>query len=452
MHPLKHLINDPSRIIEGTAIDAHYLTDGLKHHIGHADWLLFPLDSAEIVQIMRYANQHKIAVTTRGAGTNLVGSTLPQGGIVLDLSRMDKIIELDKETFTLTVEPGVLLETVQQYVEQEGFFYPPDPGAKRSTIGGNISTNAGGMRAVKYGVTRDYVLALEVVLANGDIIEVGSKNLKDNTGLSLINLFVGSEGTLGIITRCTLKLIALPQVSETVIIGFDSIEQAVNNVVTVLKTITPAALEFVERTVVEWGEHYSKVSFPLAEAKAYLIVMLDGADHDEVNKQRQRLLTALPNVSYAIPANKQETQAIWSVRGSLVRAVEAVSEQEPIDIVVPINRIADFVSYTKQLSAETAVRMIAFGHAGDGNIHLCLLRDGRDLSHWQITLAQVLAKLYTKCVEFKGLPSAEHGIGTAKVHYYEQALAPENRLLMQRVKAAFDPLNLLNNQVYQHHH
>lgn len=448
MKQIMEIINDPLRVITKSRIESPYLSDGLKLEHGQADLLVLPKTTQEVAKIMHYANQNGISVTPRGAGSNLVGSTIPNGGIILDLSLMNNIIELDKETFTVTVQSGVFLSDLQQYVEQHHLFYPPDPGEKKSTIGGNVSTNAGGMRAVKYGVTRDYVQALEVVLADGTILNIGSKNIKDNTGLSLKHLFIGSEGTLGVITQCTLKLIAKPSIIETMVVGFTSIEQAIANITKVLQTLTPTALEFVEQKVAKWGENYSGFEFPLPDSQAYLIIMLDGNDRNAIDKQREQLLTTLVNVPYVIPKTPAEAAQIWAIRGSLVRAVEAVTQQDPIDIVVPINRIADFVNFTKQLEIESGVRMLAFGHAGDGNVHLCILRDELDEAQWAIKLQQVHDALYQKCHELKGLPSAEHGIGTAKVKYFNAAIPLENRLMMQKIKQSFDPNNILNNQVY----
>lgn len=448
MQKITDIITDPNRIKFKQDIDSLYLTDGLKRQHGKADILVFPQTTQEVSAIMRFAYENNIDITPRGAGTNLVGSTIPNGGIVLDLSLMNNLIELDSETFTVTVQPGILLQDLQHIVEQHDLFYPPDPGEKKSTIGGNISTNAGGMRAVKYGVTRDYIQALEVVLADGTIINIGSKNVKDNTGLSLKHLFIGSEGTLGIITQCTLKLITKPKVFETIIVGFPTIEEAIANITTILNTLTPTALEFVERQVAQWGENYSGYQFPLPDSQAYLIIMLDGGDYQTVNNQRTQLLSALGSVDYVIPQTAEETKQIWIIRGSLVRAVEAVTEQDPIDTVVPINHIAAFVNYTKQLAKQTGVRMLAFGHAGDGNVHLCILRDKLNDQQWSIKLREVHDKLYQKCHELNGLPSAEHGIGTAKVKYFNAALPPENRLLMQTIKRSLDPKNILNNQVY----
>ena len=442
------IIKDSKRIVLADAIPQSYLTDGLKLKYGQADILVYPKTTEEVADVVKFANANNLNITTRGAGTNLVGSTIPNGGIILDLSLMNEIVKLDKETFTITVQPGILLQDLQQFVEQYDLFYPPDPGAKTSTIGGNISTNAGGMRAVKYGVTRDYVQALEVVMADGSVLNIGSKNVKDNTGLALKHLFIGSEGTLGIITQCTLKLIAKPKVSQTFVVGFNTIEQAIASITTILHTLTPTALEFVERKVAQWGEKYSGFQFPLPHSQAYLIIMLDGSDQQSIEQQRKQLLANLGDCDYFVAEDSNQASQIWTIRGSLVRAVEAVTEQDPIDIVVPINRIADFIHFTKQLEAKTKVRMLAFGHAGDGNIHLCILRDDRDDKQWDTDLQQVHQALYQKCLELGGLPSAEHGIGTAKVSYYNDAIPKANRQLMHAIKQQFDPKNLLNNQVY----
>ena len=448
MNKLTDIIKDPQRVVLQNAIPPSHLTDGLQLKYGQADILVYPKTTAEVVEVVKFAKANNLNITTRGAGTNLVGSTIPNGGIILDLSLMTNIVELDKQTFTVTVQPGILLQDLQQFVEQHDLFYPPDPGAKTATVGGNISTNAGGMRAVKYGVTRDYVQALEVVMADGSVLTIGSKNVKDNTGLALKHLFIGSEGTLGIITKCTLKLIAKPKVSQTFIVGFNTIEQAIANITNVLHTLTPTALEFVERKVAQWGEQYSGFQFPLPNSQAYLIIMLDGADLQTIEQQRQQLLANLGDCDFFVAEDSKQTNQIWTIRGSLVRAVEAVTQQDPIDIVVPINRIADFINFTKQLEVQTKVRMLAFGHAGDGNIHLCILRDDRDDHQWQSDLQLVHQALYQKCLELGGLPSAEHGIGTAKVSYYNDAIPATNRQLMRAIKQQFDPKNLLNNQVY----
>lgn len=324
-----------------------YQTDILGRLKGCAQAVVKPVTTQQVSQIMRYANQNKIPVTPRGAGTNLVGSTVPdRGGIVLDLSDMNRIIEVDQETMTATVEPGVVLQDFQQYVESLGLFYPPDPGEKLATIGGNISTNAGGMRAVKYGVTRDYVQGLEVVLADGTIMELGSKNRKDSSGLSLTNLVTGAEGTLAVITKCIVKLITRPETSVSAVIPFAGLQSGIENVLAIQKlSVHPTALEFVERKVIRLGEEFLSLTFPYPEAEAYIILTIDG---DEQQTQKELHLireTVLQHgaLDFLILDEEALTSRVWKIRGALVKAVEAVSEQEPIDIVVPVNRTADFV-------------------------------------------------------------------------------------------------------------
>ena len=255
---LRRIIADENRLLTGADIPAEYQSDVLGRVHGSAEALAFPLSTEEVSALLRYAHEHRVPVTPRGAGTNLVGSTVPlEGGIILDLSRMDRVLELDEDTMTVTVEPGMLLQDLQAYVEARGLFYPPDPGEKASSIGGNISTNAGGMRAVKYGVTRDYVMGLEVVLADGTVLTAGGKNRKDTTGLDLKEIVIGSEGTLAIITKCVLKLIPKPEKSISILVGYESLKAGIESVQKIIQAnINPTAIEFIERKVVQLGEDF----------------------------------------------------------------------------------------------------------------------------------------------------------------------------------------------------
>ena len=255
---LRAIITDENRLVFDP-IPSEYLSDALGRLHGEAEALVFPVSTEEVSGVLRYAHENRIPVTPRGAGTNLVGSTVPiQGGIVLDLSRMNRILELDKDTMTAVVEPGILLQDFQAFVEREGLFYPPDPGEKASSIGGNISTNAGGMRAVKYGVTRDYVRGLEVVLADGTVLNVGGKQVKDASGLSLKHLLIGSEGTLAVITKCLLRLIPKPETSVSILVPYADLNAGINSVLTILRAnANPTAVEFMERKVVALGEAFS---------------------------------------------------------------------------------------------------------------------------------------------------------------------------------------------------
>ena len=265
---LRSIIPDETSLLFAERIPPEYQSDALGRRTGTADALVFARSTEEVSGVLRYADENGIPVTPRGAATNLVGSTIPlHGGIILDVSRMNRILELDRDTMTATVEPGILLKDFQSYVEERGLFYPPDPGEKASSIGGNISTNAGGMRAVKYGVTRDYVRGLEVVLADGTVMQVGGKQVKDASGLSLKHLLIGSEGTLAVITKCLLRLLPRPETSVSVLVPYADLQTGIRSVLTILQAdANPTAVEFMERKVVALGEEFSGVKYPRPDA------------------------------------------------------------------------------------------------------------------------------------------------------------------------------------------
>lgn len=447
---LKSIIGDESRIIAGDIPDK-YLSDTLGRRHGTAAALVFPVSTDEVAGVMRYAWEHSIPVTPRGAGTNLVGSTVPHGeGIVLDLSRMNHVLEIDEETFTATVEPGVVLEDFQSMVEAKGLFYPPDPGEKTATIAGNIATNAGGMRAVKYGVTRDYVRGLEVVTADGRVITAGTKNVKDASGLSLKHLIVGSEGTLGVITKCILRLVPKPEVSRSALVPFGDLQTGISSVLKIIKAnANPTAIEFIERSVVELGESFTGQKFPCPEAKAYILLTFDGTSEQvDAGIERVKAVTkASGAIDFIELTDPAQAAAIWRVRGCLVKAVEAFSEQEPVDLVVPINRTAEFIEFVHKLEAESGMQMIAFGHAGDGNVHLCVVRGKRSDEEWEHELKANMTRLYNKAYELGGLTSGEHGIGLAKRPYFLANTNENNLEVMRAIKDALDAKHILNDHI-----
>lgn len=418
---LRDIVGDESRL-QFDSIPSEYLTDALGRLHGEAAALVFPLSAEEVSGVLRYAHEHRIPVTPRGAGTNLVGSTVPlQGGIILDFSRMNRILELDRDTQTITVEPGILLQDLQSYVESQGFFYPPDPGEKASSLGGNISTNAGGMRAVKYGVTRDYVRGLEAVLCDGTVIQAGGKQVKDASGLSLKHLLVGSEGTLAVITKCILRLLPKPETSVSILVPYADLETGIRSVLGILRAdANPTAVEFMERKVVALGEKFSGVTYPCPEAGSYILLTFDGRRVEvEANLEQVRgLVLESGALDYVVLTDPARAADIWKVRGALVKAVEAVSQQEPVDIVVPISRTADFIAFVNELEASSGVRMVSFGHAGDGNVHLCVVRGNRDDETWERDLHVVMDRAHHKAYELGGVASGEHGIGVSKRRYF----------------------------------
>lgn len=445
------IIKDESRVFFDKQIEGRFLSDTLGRLVGKADVLVFATSTEEVSALLKYADANKISVTPRGAGTNLVGSTVPQnGGIIIDFSKMNKILEFDADTFTATVESGILLKDFQAFVESKGFFYPPDPGEKSASVGGNIATNAGGMRAVKYGVTRDYVRGLEVVLADGSVTWVGSKNVKDASGLSLKNLIIGSEGTLAVITKCILKIIPKPEYSKSVLVPFADLESGISTVQKILfANANPTAVEFVERKVVELGEKFTGIKYPHPEAAAYLLLTFDGKQNEVKENLEIIKNVVLQNgaLDFVIPESPERLEEIWKVRGCLVKAVEATSEQEPVDLVVPIDKVAEFIEFVNKTQKKVGMQMVAFGHAGDGNVHLCVVRGSRSEEEWKTELQKNMECVYSKAYELGGLTSGEHGIGLSKRHYFLKETKNTNLQMMNAIKTSLDPHHILNNKI-----
>src|SRR5574344_1235796 len=428
-------------------IETKYLTDFVGARVGTADAYVKALDEEDVKNTLVIANSTRTPVVVRGAGTNLTGSTIPEGGIVLDVSGMNRILNLDEETLTVTVEAGVLLEDLIEDVEASGYLYAPDPAEKNASIGGNVSTNAGGMRAVKYGVTRNYVLALDLIKIDGTKVSLGAKTYKFSTGLNLQQLVVGSEGTLGVITKIVLKLLPLPEFTLNAVIGFDSLSDGIKNVNIIFKShLDPTAIEFVEKNAISYGEKFLNKEFPCQRAKAYLIVALDG-DKKGVYERFERLKKAVfdNGAIDVIPLDDENVaKEVWEIRGAIARAVNATGIWEPIDIVVPLDKICDYVEFVGSITKAGGPRIVAFGHAGDGNVHLCVLRDNIDLEKWPLALHQTMEKLYHKAYELGGVVSGEHGVGKGKREYFIQNTSQEQRAIMLGIKKSFDELNLLN--------
>lgn len=447
---IKFIIKDDSRVLYDYNIPAEYNHDELNTVQGNAELVVKVKSTEEVSKVMAFAYKNKIAVTPRGAGTGLVGGAVPVcGGIVIDLSMMNRFLELDEENLTLTVEPGVLLKDIYTYVEAKDLFYPPDPGEKTATIAGNISTNAGGMRAVKYGVTRDYVRGLEVVTAAGDIITIGGKVVKNSSGYSLGNLIVGSEGTLAIITKAMLKLLPLPKEVISMIVPFESLEDAISAVPKIIKSkIVPTAMEFVESEILEDSAEYLGVALPVEKAGAYLILKVDGNSKETMYSEYKKIAEAClkagaKNVYMADTEERQEQ--LWTARGSFLKAIHnSTTEMDEVDVVVPRNRIADFVKFTKEVQREVNIRIKSFGHAGDGNLHIYILRDQLDEKMWREKLNKAMELMYNKANEFKGKVSGEHAIGYAKKEYLNEADSFIALAMMRNIKKSLDEKNIMN--------
>ena len=442
--------NDKERVLFKENINEDYSHDELGGIKQMPDIVVQAINSEEISKVMKYAYEKGIPVTPRGSGTGLVGAAVPlEGGIVIDLSRMNKMLELDEENLTLTLEPGVLLMEISKYVEEFDLFYPPDPGEKSATIGWNISTNAGGMRAVKYGVTRDYVRGLEVVLPNGEVVELGGKVVKNSSGYSLKDLMVGSEGTLGIVTKAILRLLPLPKKALSLLIPFESLERAIETVPKIIKSKSiPTAIEFMQREAIVAAEEFLGKSFPDKSSDAYLLLTFDGNSTEEIEKDYANVANICLEsgaLDVLISDTEERQESIWSARGCFLEAIKALTtEMDEVDVVVPRNKIGEFVTFTHELERTANIRIKSFGHAGDGNLHVYILRDELNEKEWHKKLREIMQVMYDKAKELKGQVSGEHGIGFAKKGYLKQSLPDQCMNIMQGIKLAFDPKNILN--------
>lgn len=447
---LESIISDKDRLLIGSSITSDYFLDDFVKDTDKIYAVTLPKTKEEIIQLVKFAEKRKLPIITRGAGTGLSGATAPvKGELIIDMTLMNHILDFDKKTLTLTVEPGVLLGEVQEFVESRGFFYPPDPASKHSSIGGNAATNAGGMRAVKYGVTRDYIRELDVVLLDGREMTLGSLNIKSSSGYDLKDLFIGSEGTLGITTQIKLKLIPLPKTVLSAIAAFETLKDATDAVLTIIQNgVDPTAMEFFEKEAIAMSEKENDLAFPSQKGKAYLLITLDG-DSSESIERRMKLLeeSALKHhlVELLPLTDPADEKTAWFLRDKLLTAIVNYTEQVTMDEVVPINYISTLYRYTKELEAEHGVEMISFGHAGDGNLHTCIARGSiKDQSEWESKRDKILDQLYQKITDLGGLPSAEHGIGLIKKPYFEKMTDPINLQMMRSIKQVFDPDNRLN--------
>lgn len=447
---LRNLIGDDERVLYKENINEDYSHDELGGTQCFPDLVVRALSTGEVSGIMKYAYDNNIPVTPRGSGTGLVGGSVPiNKGIVIDLSLMNRFIELDDENLTITVEPGVLLMELSKYVEEHDLFYPPDPGEKTATIGGNINTNAGGMRAVKYGVTRDYVRGLEVVLPNGNILNLGGKVVKNSSGYALKDLMVGSEGTLGIVTKAMLKLLPLPRKAISLLIPFPTLEQAIRTVPLIIKSKSiPTAIEFMQRETIMDAEEFLGKKFPDNQSDAYLLLKFDGNSTEEIEADFDKVAGICLEqgaIDILISDTEERNDSIWKARGAFLEAIKAsTTDMDEVDVVVPRNKVNEMVEFSHELQSKAGVRIKSFGHAGDGNLHAYILKDTMNEEEWKSKLSLAMEEMYKKARELNGQVSGEHGIGFAKKPYLKESLNSEALDIMAGIKKAFDPKNILN--------
>lgn len=425
-----------------------YSYDATPNFQAMPDGVIKPKNTADVSEIVKICSQYGIPVVPRGSGTNLCAGTCPtEGGIVLLFTHMQDILEIDEDNLTMTVQPGVITQDLIQEAEEKGLFYPPDPSSmKTSTIGGNINENSGGLRGLKYGVTRDYVLGLEAVLANGDIIRTGGKLAKDVAGYDLTRLLVGSEGTLAIITEATLKLIPMPETKKTILALYHDMEAAARSVSKIIANkIIPATLEFLDRPTLKVVEDFAQIGLP-TDVEAVLLIEQDGPS-EVVERDIVKIAEVCEEenaVSVQVAQTEAEAEALRTARRAALSALARLSPTTILeDATVPRSEIANMVKAINEIAVKHNVEICTFGHAGDGNLHPTCTTDARNKEEME-RVEKAFEDIFIKAIELGGTITGEHGVGIMKAPYLELKLKQEGIAAMQSLKTALDPKNILN--------
>lgn len=414
--------------------------------------VVFPGDTAEICALMRLCHEELIPVTVRGGGSGLAGGALPVcGGLVLSMKRFDRILQVDKRNFQVTVEPGVVTEVLQNTLKAEGLFYPPDPSSRGwSFIGGNVSTNAGGPRAVKYGVVKDHVLNLEVVLPNGELIWTGANTLKNSTGYNLTQLFVGSEGTLGILTKIVLKLQPYPTHNLLLLAPFRSADSAIAAVAAIFQVgVTPSCLEFMERSAIDRAIQYVGESpIPIPEdVQAHLLIEVDGRHLDALYADCASINAVLEqfDCGETFFADDEATKnLLWKLRRNVGPAVKTNSIYKEEDTVVPRAELPALLRHVKAVGARYGFESVCYGHCGDGNLHVNILKGDLSDEAWQVEVPKGIREIFHFVKSLGGTLSGEHGVGYVQRPYLDIVFSETERRLRREIKAVFDPRGILN--------
>ena len=414
------------------------------------DAVVFPRDEKDISEILKYCNKHKIIITPRGAGSGFTGGAVPNsGGVVLAFEKyMNKILEIDMENMVAVVQPAVLNMDLQKAVEEVGLFYPPDPASQEySTIGGNVAENAGGMRAAKYGITKDFVMALKAVLPNGEIIRAGKRTIKDVAGYNIAGILVASEGTLAVITEITLKLLPRPKLKKTAMGVFKSVEDAMNAVFrTMASGVTPVAMEFLDNLTIRAVETKYNKGLPI-QAGAILITDVDGDLPEVLNYQLSIIETVFKNngaIDFKIAKDEVEAQNIWFARRNASQAISIYgSKKINEDVTVPRSKLPITLKKFQEIAKKYKINIPCFGHSGDGNIHTNVMVDGSNPEQVEIGY-KAIEEIFKVTIEMGGTLSGEHGIGLSKAPFMKLAFSEAELDLFRRIKKAFDPNNILN--------
>lgn len=431
-------------------------SDETEDHVFMPDIVVSPANTNEVSQVLKLCNQHEIPVTPRGGGTGLSGGALPvNAGVVLLMDRFNKIINIDEANLQATVEPGVITEVFQETVKEKGLFYPPDPSSKGTCfLGGNLGENAGGPKAVKYGVTRDYVLNIEVVLPNGEVIWTAANVLKNSTGYNLTQLLCGSEGTLGVITKIVFKLRPYPKRDVTMLVPFTTAEEACRAITAIYMTgVAPSGMEYIDRDSMMYTAKYlEEMGTPVTidlpgHINAQLLIELDGNDEEVLMKDAETIMATLEDFNTGelyFADTAQQKEELWRLRRNVSPAVNAYTLTKAEDVVVPRSQLPTLVTAIKEIGAKYKFNSVCFGHAGDGNLHINVMREELSEDYWNNEINQGIEEIFQKVVDLGGTLSGEHGIGIAKRPYMHLAMKETNLELMRGIKKAFDPKGILN--------
>ncbi len=444
---------DPAYVLTDVEYLKKYGHDETENLNYPPEVILKPSTAVEVAEIMKLASKENIPVTPIGARTGLSGGALSiYGGIGLSMERFNKIITIDEDNHQVIVQPGVITEVLQEEVAKKGLYYAPDPASRGSCfIGGNIAENSGGPRALKYGVTKDFVLNLEVVLPSGDIIHTGANTLKNSTGYNLTQLMVGSEGTLGIITQATLKLLPLPKLNKLILVSFNSASDACKAVAAIFKAgVIPSALEFMEREAIEWTMKYVKeASMELnPETKAQLLIEVDGNDEELLLKDLEKIIAVLEahhcDKDILFAEDEAQKDALWFIRRRIGEAVKANSIYKEEDTVVPRYELPNLLEGVKDVGDRYGFKSVCYGHAGDGNLHINIIKGDLTTEQWDVELPKAIREIFELTVSLGGTLSGEHGIGLVQKPYMDIAFNSVEIALMKSIKKVFDPQNILN--------
>ncbi|WP_026462955.1 FAD-binding oxidoreductase [Adhaeribacter aquaticus] len=428
-----------------------YCQDQTEDLVFYPEIVLKPGSADEISQIMKICNEHQIAVTPRGAGTGLSGGALPvHQGVIISTERLNKIIEIDERNFQSTVEPGVINQVFQEAVKERGLFYPPDPASKGSCfLGGNLSLSAGGPKAVKYGVTKDYVLNIQVVLPSGEIIWTGANVLKNATGYNLTQLMIGSEGTLGIITKIVFRLIPFPAHTIVLLVPFRKEEEACAAVSKIMMAgIVPSGLEFMEREAILWSANYLKISMVVPDdIQAHLLIELDGNNLERLYQEAEHVYEVVGqfNIGEVLLADSEaQKNELWKIRRNIGNALRASTVCKDEDTVVPRAELPALLKGVKEIGNRYNFKTVCLGHAGDGNLHVNVIKGDMSDFDWQNTVPKGIHEIFELCVKLGGTISGEHGIGFVQRPFIGIALSDIHINLMRGIKQVFDPKGILN--------